>query len=165
MAKKPDKKAAAKLASRSPTIANRKARHDYEILDTLECGIALVGSEVKSLRDGRAVLGEAYALVDREGNLILHNLQIDGYFHAGVTNNHDPLRPRRLLAKKKQIRELATASREIGTSLIPLSLYWKDGRAKIELAIGRGKKAADKRETLKRKTEQREMQQAMKRRF
>ena len=143
----------------SPRIANRRAMHDYFIEAKLECGIVLQGSEVKSLRQGRAQLQESFVRVEK-GNLILHGCHIDPYDKAAAAANHDPLRERRLLAHKREIRKLQDATKEKGTALIPLALYFKDGRAKVEIGVGRGKKFFDKRESIKKKEQEREMRRA-----
>ena len=141
-------------------ILNRRAKFDYFIDDTVECGIALVGTEVKSLRDGKANLSEAFARVER-GALVLHNAHIDPYTKSAIVYNHDPRRPRKLLAHRKEIAELEGEAKVKGTSLVALSIYFKDGRAKVEIGVGRGKKAFDKRETLKRKAQDMEMKRAV----
>ena len=128
---------------------NRKARHDYTIEDTIEAGIALVGTEVKSLRLGRASLNDSYAEIVG-GEVVLQNAHIDQYEKA-ARDNHDPLRPRRLLLHKREIRKLAGKVAERGYTLVPLSLYWKDGKAKVDLALAKGRKSFDKREALREK--------------
>jgi SsrA-binding protein len=125
---------------------NRKARFNYEIIDKFEAGIMLLGTEVKSLRDGKLTLGDAYAQV-RNAELFLHNANIAMYKH-GNSNNHDPLRVRKLLAHRKEIQRLIGLTKEKGLSLIPLKAYWKSGKVKVELGIGRGKKLHDKRKTM-----------------
>src|SRR5688572_28880676 len=122
----------------SPRINNRKALHDYFIVAKLECGIVLTDSEVKSLRNGKAQLQESYARVDN-GQLTLHGCHIDPYEKAGV-RNHEPLRERRLLAHKREIRKLADETKERGVTLVPLAIYFSDdGMAKVELGVARGK--------------------------
>ena len=143
-----------------PRILNRRAYHDFFIEEKLECGMALLGSEVKSLRDGKAQLSEAFARIER-GELVLLNAHIDPYTKSSLVLNHAPRRPRRLLAHKREIRKLEAELEAKGTTLIPLSIYFKGGRAKLELGVGRGKKQYDKRETLKRKTQDREMKRAV----
>ncbi len=154
MAKHPAKPAA------DPRILNRRAYHDFFIDEKVECGIALLGSEVKSLRDGKAQLSEAFARIER-GELVLLNAHIDPYTKSALVYNHAPRRPRKLLAHKREIRKLEAVLEAKGTTLIPLSIYFKGGRAKLELGVGRGKKQYDKRETLKRKTQDREMKRAV----
>ena len=143
-----------------PRILNRRAYFDYFIDEKVECGIALLGSEVKSLRDGKAQLSEAFARIER-GELVLLNAHIDPYTKSALVYNHAPRRPRKLLAHKREIRKLEAELEAKGTTLIPLSIYFKGGRAKLELGVGRGKKQYDKRETLKRKTQDREMKRAV----
>jgi len=128
---------------------NRKARHDYTVLDTIEAGIALIGTEVKSLRLGRASLADSYAEIVG-GEVILQNVHIDQYEPAS-SFNHDPMRPRRLLLHKQEIRKLTTKVAERGYTLVPLSLYFRDGRVKVDLALARGRKAYDKRDALREK--------------
>lgn len=126
---------------------NKKARHDYSIEDVIECGIVLTGTEVKSLRAGRASLIDGFAMVDK-GELWLSGVHIPEYTE-GTWTNHSPRRDRKLLVHRQELNKLAARTKEGGVTLIPLSLYFKDGRAKIELGITRGKKMHDKRSTLK----------------
>jgi SsrA-binding protein len=139
---------------------NKKAWHNYSIEDKYEAGIALVGTEVKSLREGRANLGDSYGKI-KDGEVFLVDAHISPYSHANRFN-HDPLRTRKLLLHKKEIRRLIGKVQEKGFTLIPLRLYFSDGRAKVELALGKGKKLFDKRETLKRKTMERDMERGRK---
>ena len=137
------------------TIArNKKARHEYAIEDTWEAGIVLTGTEVKSLREGRASLVDGFAQI-RDGELWLYNVHIPEY-NQGTWNNHAPRRRRKLLLHRKEIQRLIGKSKESGLTLIPLALYFKDGKAKIELGLARGKKDYDKRQTLLEKTMTRE---------
>ncbi len=146
-----------------PRIVNRRAGFDYHFDDRLECGIELRGTEVKQLRLGQAQMSDAFAAV--EGNqLFLHNLWIDPYRHAGEHANHEPKRTRRLLAHRREINRLARATQERGVTLIPTAIYFKEGRAKVEIGIARGKKAFDKRQDLKKKSADREIRRAMTRR-
>ena len=138
--------------------SNRRARHDFEILETVEAGIALLGPEVKSLRAGKANLSDAYASV-REGEVFLVGAHISPYTH-GNRFNHDPERPRKLLMHKREIKRLYGKSREKGFSLIPLKMYFKDGRVKVEIGLGKGKRAYDKREVLRQKTIEREVERS-----
>jgi len=138
---------------------NRKARHDYEILDTLECGIALVGSEVKSLRGGRMSLDEAYGRVDGSEVWLL-GCDIPEYEKANQLN-HKPKRPRKLLLHRREIAKFAGHAFEKGLTLVPLKMYFKDGRVKVLLGIGRGRKAHDKRQKLKADTARREIETAL----
>ena len=137
---------------------NRKARHDYAILDTYEAGVALVGTEVKSLRLGRASLVEAYATVD-DGEVWLRGLNIPEYT-LGSWTNHEPRRTRKLLLHRGEIERLIGKIREGGLTLVPLSLYFSDGKVKCELALARGKKSYDKRADLARRDADREIQRA-----
>jgi SsrA-binding protein len=135
---------------------NRKARFNYEIGDTFEAGIALAGSEVKSLRSGKATIAESYA-DSLAGELWLVNANIPEYRQAGPFNNHAPKRPRRLLLHQREIDRLASAVEREGMTIVPLRLYFNErGRAKVELALARGKKLHDKRETLKKRSWERE---------
>jgi SsrA-binding protein len=140
---------------------NRKAFHDYEIVETVEAGLVLVGTEVKSLRDGRANLKDSYARIKR-GEAFLYGLHISAYTHA-YYDNHDPERVRKLLLHRQEIKRLLGKTQEKGFALIPLKIYFKEGKAKVEIALARGKKAYDKRESLKRKEETRELDRARKR--
>jgi SsrA-binding protein len=147
---------AAKPERRFKVVAdNRRARFNYEIGETFEAGIVLTGSEVKSLRAGKATIGESYA-DSREGEIWLINSNIPEYTQAGRFN-HLPKRPRKLLLHQRQINKLAGAVEREGMTVVPLKLYFNDkGRAKIEIALARGKKLHDKRETLKRRSWDRE---------
>jgi SsrA-binding protein len=147
---------------RKRIASNRRARHEYEILDTLEAGIALRGPEVKSLRAGRANLSDAYAIL-RGGEVFLRNLHISPYQEAGRENS-DPTRERKLLLHRQEIHRLRSKVAERGLTLIALSLYWKDGRAKVELAVARGRRRYDKREAIRRREQDREAQRASRQR-
>ncbi len=138
--------------------SNKRARYDYFIEDVYEAGIVLSGTEVKALREGKASLNDSYAVVDG-GEVWLENAFIPE-FSQGSWTNHATRRRRKLLLGKKEIAKLAGASRESGYTLVPISLYFKDGYAKVELGLGRGKKSYDKRETLKQKDAAREMDRA-----
>lgn len=144
---------------RQPVIRNRKARHEFEILEELEAGLVLVGSEVKSLREGNASFTDAFARVDG-GELWLYNLHISPYEQATI-DVPDPKRPRKLLAHRREIDRLAAKTAERGLTLIPLDLHFRRGRAKVTLGLGRGKKLHDKRETMKRNVMQREVDRAL----
>ena len=133
---------------------NKKARHDYFIEDTYEAGIVLTGTEVKSLREGRASLVDGFAQVS-DAEVWMHNVHIPEY-NQGTWNNHAPRRKRKLLLHRQEIQKLIGKSKESGLTLVPLSLYFKDGKAKIELGLARGKKDYDKRQTLMEKTMKRE---------
>ncbi len=140
---------------------NRKAFHDYAIEEKLEAGIALEGTEVKSLREGQANLRDSYATVDGR-RVVLHHCHISPYSHGNIMN-HDPLRPRVLLLHKKEIRRLIGQTQQKGLTLVPLRIYFSpQGYAKVELAVARGKKAYDRRETIKQREAGREMERAMK---
>jgi SsrA-binding protein len=145
-------------AEQKIVVSNRKARHDYEVLDTYETGIALKGSEVKSLRLANANLQDAYAMI-RAGEVWLEGMHINTYEQANQFN-HEPLRPRRLLLHKKEIRKLFSKTAERGLTLVPLKAYFSNGHVKIELGLCRGKKSYDKRETLAKRDHDMEMQRA-----
>jgi len=137
------------------TIAqNKKARHDYFIEDVYEAGLVLTGTEVKSLREGRASLVDGFAQI-RDAEVWLHNVHIPEY-NQGTWNNHAPRRKRKLLLHRQEIQKLIGKSKESGLTLIPLALYFKDGKAKVELGLARGKKDYDKRQTLLEKQMKRE---------
>ncbi len=142
-----------------PIARNKRARHDYEILETWEAGIVLKGTEVKALRDGRAQIGDAYAVV-KDGEVWLLNAHIAPYTHGNVWN-HDPTRSRKLLLHQKEIRELIGAVERKGLTLVALELYFKHGRAKVRIGLARGKKLHDKRADLKARDDAREMQRAL----
>ena len=125
---------------------NKKARHDFAIEDVYECGIVLMGTEVKSLRAGRASLIDGFAMIEN-GELWLHGVHIPEYTE-GTWTNHTPRRKRKLLVNKIELRKIAVRTKDSGITLVPLQLYFKDGKAKIEVAIAKGKKAHDKRGTL-----------------
>ena len=163
MAKKNKKK---KKASQDPNekvvTENRKARHRYHILDSMECGLVLHGSEVKSLRNGHVSLEEAYARV-KKGEVWLVGCDIQEYFEANRMN-HDQRRQRKLLLHRAQIRKFAGQAHESGLALVPLKIYFKKGIAKLELGLCKGKKLHDKREDLKKADSKRDMQREMRRR-
>ncbi|MDR7302922.1 SsrA-binding protein SmpB [Haloactinomyces albus] len=138
---------------------NRKARHDWSVLDNYEAGIALTGTEVKSLRQGRASLVDAFATID-DGEVWLRNMHIPEYAE-GTWTNHEPRRTRKLLLNRGEIERLLGKTKESGLSLIPLSLYFSEGKAKVELALARGKKKHDKRRDMAERDAQREMQRAI----
>lgn len=144
---------------RKIVLRNRKARHEFEILEEIEAGLVLVGAEVKSLREGDASFTDAFARVDN-GELWLYNLHISPYEQASI-DVPDPKRPRKLLAHRREIDRLAAQTAERGLTLIPLDLHFTRGRAKVTLGLGRGKKLHDKRETMKRKVMQREVERAL----
>jgi len=140
---------------------NRRARHEYEVLDTMECGIVLVGSEVKSLRSGKISLEEAYGRM-KAGEVFLMGCDIPEYREANRFN-HEPKRPRKLLLHRREINKFATKAYETGYTLVPLKMYFKGGRAKVLLGVCRGRKLHDKREKLKKQSVQRDIQRAMRR--
>lgn len=163
MAKKNNSKKKADDDPNEKLIAqNRKARHEYEVLDTLECGIVLVGSEVKSLRNGRLSLDEAYARMDK-GEVWLVGCDIQEYTFANQLN-HDPRRRRKLLMHRREVKKFASLAYEKQLTLVPLKMYFKRGRAKLLLGLCRGKKTYDKRESLKKKDMQRDIDRALRRR-
>ena len=142
-----------------PRIANRRAMHDYFISAKIECGIALLGSEVKSLRAGHAQLQDAFAKVEGR-RLVLYGCHIDPYEKAAL-NAHEPKRARVLLVHRRELKKLADEAEQRGTTLVPLGIYFKNGLAKLELGVGRGKRQFDKRETIKKKEVERELRRAM----
>lgn len=148
------------IVSEKNITVNRKAQHDYFILQTYETGIVLVGTEVKALRQNRANLVDSYAMLSNNEVWLL-NANISTY-DQGSINNHDPLRKRKLLLNKSEIRKLNKAVNEKGNTLIPLRLYFKNGKVKVELAVATGKKQYDKREALAKKDLTREMQRKFK---
>jgi len=140
--------------------SNRRARHDYLVLDTIECGLVLAGSEVKSLRDAKVQLGDAYARVER-GELWLHSMHIAAYEHASGFGAHEADRPRKLLAHRGEIDRLGARVAQDHLTLIPLALYFKEGRAKVELALAKGRKSHDRRQDMAKRDADREMQRAL----
>jgi SsrA-binding protein len=151
-----------KEQGRKVIVSNRKARHDYAILDTYEAGVVLTGTEVKSLRAGRASLTDAFASVE-DGEVWLRGVHIPEY-DQGSWTNHEPRRTRKLLLHRKEILRLIGKTRESGLSLVPLSMYFSDGKVKVELALAQGKRAYDKRADLAKRDANREIQRAMGRR-
>ena len=155
MAKKPRQKHS------DPVVQNRKARRLYHIVETLEVGVRLAGAEVKSVRDGKISLGEGYVRAESDPpGLFLHAVHISEYPPAGAHQEH-PTRVRRLLAHKREILRLAAASQEKGVTIIPLRLYFKNGFAKLEIAVAQGKGRADKRQDLRKREHQRDIERAM----
>ncbi len=144
---------------RKVVASNRKARHDYAILDSYEAGIALTGTEVKSLRAGRASLVDAFAQV-KDGEIYLHGVHIAEYAQ-GTWTNHEPRRSRKLLLKRIEIDRLMGKLKESGLTLVPLSLYFSDGWAKVELGLARGKRSYDKRQDLAKRDAEREITRAV----
>ena len=139
---------------------NRKARHDYTVLDTFECGIALKGSEVKSLRAGQVQLRDSYARVD-DGELWLHGVHVAPYSYSSGFGAVDPDRARKLLMHRREIDELAGRTQQESLTLVPLSIYFKDGRAKVEIALARGRKTYDKRHAIAERDARREADRAV----
>ncbi len=150
----------AKLELKSPRIENRKVLHDYFVESKLECGIQLLGSEVKSLRMGTAQIGEAFVEIQGR-DLMLINAHIEPYKQSAIVYNHAPRRPRRLLAHRREISRIKDETDRSGMTIVPLAIYFKDGRAKVEIAIVRGKKSFDKRATIKKKEAERELRRVM----
>lgn len=150
------------MAGRKIVATNRKARHDYEIIDTFECGIVLRGSEVKSLRDAQVQLKDAYADI-RDGEIWLERAHIAPYSFASG-GGHDPERPRKLLLHRREIDRLIGKVNEVGLTLIPLQIYFKEGKAKVELALAKGRRSYDKRQKIRERMERREMDRAKRRR-
>ena len=148
-----------KEQGRKVVASNRKARHDYTIEDTYEAGMVLHGTEVKALRQGRASLVDGFAYVDR-GEMWLEAVHIPEYFQ-GTWNNHAPRRRRKLLLHKDEILKIAAKTREGGYTIVPLQLYFSDGRAKVEIGIAKGKKEYDKRHALRERQDKREAERAM----
>jgi SsrA-binding protein len=159
---KSKKNDSAKALGHKVVATNRKARHHYAILDTFEAGVVLQGTEVKSLREGQASLADAFATVD-DGEIWLRNLHIPEYHHGSWTN-HPPRRNRKLLLHRKQIDNLVGKIRDGNLTLVPLSLYFSDGKVKVELALARGKQAHDKRQDMARRDAQREVTRELGRR-
>jgi SsrA-binding protein len=143
--------------------SNRKARHDYAILDTFEAGVVLTGTEVKSLRQGRASLVDGFATID-DGEVYLRNVHIPEY-EQGSWTNHEPRRVRKLLLHRGEILRLIGKTKESGLTLVPLSLYFSQGKVKVELALARGKRSYDKRQALARRDANREVARALGRRI
>ena len=140
---------------------NKKARFNYEIIEKIEAGIALKGTEVKSIRNRNVSIGESYAQI-KDDEVFLHNLHISPY-EQGNRENHDPIRVRKLLLHKREIKKLVARTQQKGLSLVPLSIYLKKGKIKVKLGIGRGKRLVDKREAIKKKTIEREIERIVKR--
>lgn len=161
MAKKAKKK---KAVDKNSTLAtNRRARHDFKILDTYECGMVLVGTEIKSMREGKISLVDAFATID-DGEVYVRNLHIPEYSYGSWTN-HSPKRTRKLLLHRREIDKLMGQVRDGNKTLIPLRVYLKDGRAKLELGLAQGKQDYDKREAIKRRDQDREITRELGRRI
>jgi SsrA-binding protein len=149
-------------AAEKVVASNRKARHDYQILETIECGIVLTGDEVKSLRGGRASLTEAYARV-RDGEAWLEGMHVPAY-EQGDKRRHLPTRPRKLLLHRREIDKLAAEQQEQRLTLVPLRVYFTHGVAKVEIGVGRGKREHEKRQSIAKREQEREMAQELGRR-
>lgn len=149
-----------KISEEKNITVNRKARHEYHILQTFEAGIVLVGTEVKALREGKANLVDSYATI-KNGEVWLVSAHISEY-RQGNINNHNPTRDRKLLLNKSEIRKLIGKTKEKGLTLIPLRMYFKSGKVKVELALAKGKKSYDKRETIAKRDFQREQERRIK---
>ena len=159
MAKKADKP-----KNHSPRIANRRAFHDYHIGEKFEVGIVLAGSEVKSIRNGQVSLAEGFAMIESNTmELWLHNVEISPYTHAGPENQHTPKRQRKLLARKREIRMIHDKLIGKGVTLVPLAMFFKNGRVKLEIGVGTGKKSFDKRQDMKKRAADREIRRSMSR--
>jgi SsrA-binding protein len=154
---KSDREAAQKIIAE-----NRKASHDYHLLETFEAGVALLGTEVKSIREGRVNLRDSFARLE-DGEVWVHNINISAYSHRGYAE-HDALRRRKLLLHAAEIRKLIGKVEEKGMTLVPVRMYFKDGRVKIAVSLAKGKKDYDKRETIKRREVDRETRAAVKER-
>jgi len=148
---------------RTPRIANRRARHDYHVLEVVECGIRLAGTEVKSLRAGQAKIDEAYARI-RNGEVFLVGMNIAHYPYAAATLQHAPTADRKLLLHGRQVRQLAAHVAQKGNTLVPLAVYFKGSWAKCELGIVTGKRQYDKRQDIKARQQQRDISREMRRR-
>jgi SsrA-binding protein len=144
-------------------LTNSKARRDYHISDVFEAGIVLKGTEVKALRAGKGQIADAFARIEK-GEVLLYNAHIDEYTHGNI-QNHDPKAVRKLLLHKAEIRKLMGETTSRGTALVPLSFYWKNGKVKVALGIGRGKAHYDKREDIKKRDADRELKRATMARF
>ncbi|PKN58294.1 MAG: SsrA-binding protein [Deltaproteobacteria bacterium HGW-Deltaproteobacteria-14] len=152
------RQAQGKDAGEKNAAVNRRARHEFEIEERFEAGIALLGSEVKSLRDGAVTLGDGY-IATQGDDLMLLNVHISEYANAN-RHNHEPMRPRKLLLHRKEIEHIAEAIQEKGRTAVPLRIYFKHGLAKLEIGLGRGKRTYDKRHDLKERDAKREMDRA-----
>lgn len=152
----------AREKGRALVAQNRRARHDYHIEDTYEAGLVLTGTEVKSLRQGRASLVDGYAAV-KDGEIWLYNVHIPEYTQ-GTWTNHEPRRTRKLLLHREQIKKLSGKTQESGFTLVPLALYFKDGYAKVEIGVGRGKRSYDKRQSIAEREAKRDAARAVARR-
>jgi SsrA-binding protein len=157
---KPMSEKSARELAQSSIAENRKAFHDYHLLESFEAGIVLLGTEVKAIREGRVNLRDSFASVDR-GEVFLHNVNISPYSHRGYAD-HEPLRKRKLLLRREEIRKLIGKTIEKGMTLVPVRMYFKNGRVKVAISLAKGKKDYDKRETIKRRDTDRETRAAVK---
>ena len=158
-----DARAAAERKQAERIIAdNRKARHDFHLIETFEAGLALVGTEVKAIREGRVNLRDSFAKI-QGGEVFVHNVHIGAYTSRGYAD-HEPLRPRKLLLHKQEIRKLIGKTTEKGMTIVPVRMYFKDGRVKLAISLAKGKKDYDRRETIKRRETERETRTAIKER-
>lgn len=156
------KKGSAKGPPADRVVAsNRKARRNYEILDTIEAGIVLRGSEVKSIREGQVQIGDAFARLDDRGEMWLHNLTVAVYSHSQAHTGHDETRKRKLLLNRHEIERWRSRVETEHLSLVPLAVYFKDGRAKVEIALARGRKTYDKRQAIAERDAQMDVRRAM----
>lgn len=161
MARAGSKGAAKALPADRVVASNRKARRNYEVLDTVEAGIVLRGSEVKSIRDGQVQIGDAFARIDERGEVWLHNLTVAVYAYSQAHTGHDETRKRKLLLHQHEIERWRNRVETEHLSLVPLSVYFRDGRAKVELALARGRKTYDKRQLLAQRDAEREAARAI----
>jgi len=162
MAAKPKGKSKKEDDGRKIVCKNKRAWHEYEIMEAVEAGMVLLGTEVKSMREGRVNLKDAYAKVQGD-EVFLVEAHISPYSHGNISN-HDPLRPRKLLLHKREIRRLGGKVQERGLTLIPLQIYFKEGKAKVELGLARGKRLYDKRAAIKKRDENRDLARELKNR-
>ncbi len=150
----------------NPRIANRRAYHDYHISEKFEVGIVLTGSEVKSIRNGQVSLAEGFAMVEPNTmELWLHNVEVSPYTHAGPQNQHEPKRNRKLLARKREIKLIHNKLVSKGVTLVPLAMFFTRGKIKVEIGVGTGKKAFDKRQDMKKRDADREIRRGMSKRM
>ena len=155
---------AKKKSKYRPKVVNRKAHHDYFVLETLEAGMQLLGTEIKSIRNGKVSLNEGFARINRDNELFLCGVDIAIYEQAGP-RNHEPTRPRKLLIHKREIKKLSKHVQQKGNTLIPLNIHFKRGLAKLELGMCRGKSRTDKRQTIKTREHKIEIARAMRKKY
>lgn len=152
--------ASARERAQKIVAENRKARHDYDVIETFEAGMVLLGTEIKAIREGRVNLRDSFGRVEH-GEVFVHGIHISPYSHRGYAH-HEPLRPRKLLLHRREIRKLVGKTVERGMTLVPLRLYFKNGRVKLAIGLARGKKTHDRREAIKRRETERETRAALK---